>query len=99
MFPVQPAPPGPTSIGTLGAPLSVFSEDALKAAVTAALDRSLDVPSGKRGAFVTAVDENGVRAGVAYRLAPDSNWQIDAFVNRPWSGGSLQYGINLHDSW
>lgn len=73
-----------------------LDQAAIAKAVTDALTVSTSIPPGHKGAFVTIVDDSGVKAVVADKIS--GVWTVTGYVEHPWSGG-LDYGTTLQASW
>jgi hypothetical protein len=58
--------------------MTLFDERALQLAVQRHLE-SVPIPEGKRGAFVTVGNQDGVRAVIAVRVGDE--WSVGAFLD------------------
>ena len=55
------------------------------------------LPEGKRWALVAVATTEGIKAAIVARVNQD--WQIEAFAQKPWTGGAIEAGATLLYSW
>lgn len=72
----------------------LYVSEADVAKIRAALDT---IPTGKRGALLTIMDEQGVRAHVAANLG--SNWKVAGGLGVTWQGAKPEAFIAIQGSW
>lgn len=75
--------------------LNLFSDQELRRVVRETLDNA-DIPGDHKGAFVTVVDDKGVRAVVAAKVG--DHWTVQGAVDHAWSG-DLTVGATVQASW
>lgn len=74
----------------------MFTQDALEKAVNDAFLMSSGIPENHKGAFVTIVNQDGVKAVIAHKL--NNTWIVTAEVDHPWAG-DLEYGAAIQATW
>lgn len=73
---------------------ALFDSRALQHVVEQALTDSPEVPDGKRGAFLTVANQDGIKAIIAVKV--DDRWTMKAVVEHPWaSDDPIQYGVEI----
>ena len=77
-------------------PDSPFSQASLAKAVNDAFAVSSGIPVGHKGAFLTIVTTDGVKAVLAHKI--DDHWVVTAEASHPWSGG-LNAGATIQATW
>jgi len=74
-----------------------FTQSELKDIIAKSLDQSQIVPTGHRGAFVTYLDDAGVRTAVAVRTM--NGWEISGNLGWHTQDHGLDYGVNIMKTW
>jgi hypothetical protein len=73
---------------------ALFDSRALQHLVEKTLTDSPEVPEGKRGAFLTVANQEGIRAVIAVKV--DDRWTLKAVVEHPWaSSDTINYGVEI----
>lgn len=76
-----------------------FGPEDVTKAVQEALALDTSIPAGHRGAFVTVVNQDGVRVVAAMRMTDDPDaWVLAPYIDHPWAGG-LDYGVTIQKTW
>lgn len=74
-----------------------FTPQELRDEIQKTLNSSVTIPAGHRGAFVTYVDDAGVRVAVATKIG--DTWQVSGTLGWHDHQDGLNYGINVMKTW
>ncbi len=100
MLPDEPPAPLPDSHLLGGASLG---PEALKDAIRADLNASVDIPDGHRGGTVWFLNQDKMEIAIATRVVGADGgkitWDIEGVVSHPWTGGRTGFGVLNKITW
>jgi len=73
-----------------------FSPDAIKKAISDALNTDINIPSGHKGALVAMVTETGTQLAIAAKV--NDKWSVELTGKHSWSGDN-QVGFISKVTW
>lgn len=74
-----------------------FTPNELRQHVVEMLNQGKLVPNGHKGAFITYIDDSGMRTILAYK--PGKEWEVSGTIGWHEHQAGLDFGINVMKTW